>query len=320
VDNLSLTLNDNVPEPEDGMHYEVWLVTDDGQNFRDIGPVLFGPSGIGRLEYSEPNLGNLLDNYNQVQITEERDGVAISAPTGEVLYSSIFPQEALSMLRHLLVAHDTPDGGPLMQNLWWYSAEYINDSINGDPDRNRSLGIVQAFENGNEAALRKRTEEVINQIVGNLSEQYLDYDEDGQIDVSGDGYGSLPQEEEHLGYIRESALYAQRTADAPDSTLNIRTYNESVQVCLQNVEGWTNELLDLALQLNDMPFGPDMEPIVSQLSALGIQLIDGADTNGNGRIDPIVGECGATMAYDNAYYMADFQIYLGPNRIPPSGK
>jgi hypothetical protein len=207
-----------------------------------------------------------------------------------------------------------------MQNLWWYSSEYVNDSINGDPDRNRNLGIVQALANDDEAALRKRIEEVINQIVGNLSDQFLDYDHDGEIDISGDGYGSLPQGEEHLGYIQESALYAQRTADAPDSTTSIRSYNENVQICLQNVEGWTNEILDLALQLNDMPFGPEMETTVSQLSTLGVQLIDGMDANQNGRIDPTAGECGATMAYDNAYYMADFQIYLGPNRIPPSGK
>ena len=207
-----------------------------------------------------------------------------------------------------------------MQNLWWYSSEYVNDSINGDPESNGNVGIVQAFENGDEAALRKRTEEVINQIVGNLSDRYLDYDNDGETDVAGDGYGSLPQGEERLGYIRESALYAQRTADASDSTANIRTYNENVQICLQNMETWTNEILDLALQLNDMPFGPEMEPIVSQLSTLGVHLIDGLDTNENGRVDPIAGECGATLAYYSAYYMADFQIYLGPNRIPPSGK
>jgi hypothetical protein len=255
-----------------------------------------------------------------VQITEERDGVQITRPTGEVLYSSIFPPEALGMIRNLLVEHDTPDGGPLMQNLWWYSAEYVNDSINGDADRNRSLGIKQAFDNGDEAALRKRTEEVINQIVGNLSEQFRDYDGDGEIIASGDGYGSLPQGDEHLGYIQESALYAQRTADAADSTLNMRTYNENVQLCLLNVENWTNEILDLALQLNEMPFGPEMEPTVSRLSRLGIQLIDGTDSNQNGRIDATTGECGATAAYFNAYYMADFQIYLGPNRIPPTGR
>jgi tRNA A-37 threonylcarbamoyl transferase component Bud32 len=320
MDKVSLTLNDNIPQPKQGMHYEVWLITDDGTTPRDIGPIVYGASGIGRLDFSDPGQGNLLRNFNQVQITEEEDGVQISAPAGEVVFSSIFPPEALKSIRHLLVEHDTPDAGPLMQNLWWYSSEYVSEAINGYPDDTEKLGIVQALAQNDEDSLRKRTEEVINQIVGDLSDQYQDYDQDGQIDVAGDGYGSLPQGEERPGYIQGSVFYAQSTADAPDSTPSIRGYNENVQVCLQNMLGWTNEILDLALQLNDMPFGPEMEPIVTRLSQLGKELVDGSDANENGIIDLVAGECGADDAYEKAYWMADFQIYLGPNRIPPSGQ
>jgi serine/threonine protein kinase len=321
MDNVSVTLNDNVPQPDQGTHYEVWLISDMGEAPRSLGPIVIGPSGIARLDYNEPNLRNLLGIYHQLQITQEQDGVPVTAPTGEVVFSSVFPPEALALIRHLLVSHETvTNQEPLMQSLWWYSGDYINDSINGDPDSNNGLGIVQALEAENEDMLRKRTEEVINQIVGQFSAQYQDYDEDGTYDISGDGYGSLPQDDEHQGYIRESALYAQLTADAPDSTPNMRSYNDNVQICLQNVETWTNELLDLALQLNDMPFGPEMEPIVAQLSRLGNQMLAGVDADGNGRVDLVAGECGATLAYYNAYYMADFQIYLGPNRVPPSGK
>jgi tRNA A-37 threonylcarbamoyl transferase component Bud32 len=321
MDSLSVTLNDNVTQPADGNHYEVWLVTNDGKTHRDIGPIVYGPSGIGRLEFNEPTEVNLLRDFNQMQITEEQNDVEMSSPRGEVVFSSIFPPRALETIRHLLVAHDqTPTQEPLIQSLWWYSSEYVNHSINGDPDRNESLGIVQALESNNEAALRKRTEEVINQIVGNLSDRYLDYDNDGQIDVSGDGYGSLPQGEERLGYIQESAFYAQSTADAADATSNIRAYNNNVQVCLQNMEDRTNQILELALQLNDSSFGPEMEPIVSQLSTLGNELVNGADVNENGIIDLVAGECGADDAYEKAYWMADFQIYRGADRVPPTGK
>jgi serine/threonine protein kinase len=321
MDFVSVTLNSNVPAPEDGMHYEVWLIANDGETSRDIGPIVYGASGTGRLDFSDPSQDNLLRNYNQLQITEEQDGVPVSAPTGEVVYSSIFPSEALTSLRHLIVAHEqTPDEGPLMQNLWYYSGDYIDTSINGDVFDPDYLGMVQALAEGDEAALRKRTEEVINQIVGDLSDQYLDYDNDDQFDVSGDGYGSLPQGEERLGYIQESALYAQNSADAADSTPNIRAYNDNVQICLQNMDGWTNEILELALQLNDTPFGPEMEPIISELSRLANELVHGIDVNENGIIDPVAGECGADTAYAHAYFMADFQIYVGPDRIPPSGK
>ena len=207
-----------------------------------------------------------------------------------------------------------------MQSLWWYSSEFVNYSINGDPNDSDFMGLVQALEADDEAAFRKRTEEIINQIVGQGSDQFRDYDQDGEPDVAGDGYGTLPQGGDHLGYIRESALYAQMTADAADSTSSIRSYNNEVQICLQNMEDWSNEMLDLALQLNDLSFGPEMEPIVSRLSQLGNQMLRGVDANESGLIELAAGECGADDAYEKAYWMADFQIYLGPNRIPPSGQ
>jgi hypothetical protein len=86
------------------------------------------------------------------------------------------------------------------------------------------------------------------------------------------------------------------------------------------MDGWTNEILQLALQLNEMPVAPEMESIVAQLSILGDKLVHGVDTNGNGGIDPLSGECGADTAYEHAYLMTDMAIYVGPDRIPPSGK
>ena len=123
-----------------------------------------------------------------------------------------------------------------------------------------------------------------------------------------------------MGYIRETILHAQNAADATDSTHNIRTNSESLQVCLQNVEGWTNEILQLALDLNEMPFGPDMEPIVLELRRLGTTLLAGTDANQNGDIEAVAGECGADEAYKYGYSMADMQIYIGPDRTPPTGK
>jgi len=321
MDSISLRLNNNIPRPEDGTHYQVWLIGNDGEAVRDIGSITYGASGVGTLEFNDPGQDNLLRNYSQVQITREQNGVAISSPTGQVIYSSVFPPQTLEYIRYVIVAYDkTPDEGPLMQNLWYYSGDYVNKSINGDDLNQAYQGIVQAFEAGDETVLRKRTEEVLNQIVGNVSNQYLDHDGDGNVDDPGDGYGSLSNGEDHLGYLQETALYAKSAADAADSTPNIRMYSENVQVCLQNMDGWTNEILRLALQLNETPMGSDMEPIIAQLSVLGNDLVHGIDTNANGLVNPIAGECGADTAYEHAYFMADMPLYIGPDRTPPSGK
>jgi hypothetical protein len=94
-----------------------------------------------------------------------------------------------------------------------------------------------------------------------------------------------------------------------------------MQVCIQNLDGWTNQLLSLAQQLNETPFGPEMEPIVTQMAALGKTILGGNDINQNGRLNEIIGgECGADTAYEQAYFMADMLIYPGVDRTPPSGK
>ncbi len=321
MDKISVTLNNNIPPPAGGTHYEVWLIGNDDKTVRDVGAISYNPSGVGRLDFNNPSQDNLLRDYNQVQITREQNGAATSTPTGEVLYSSVFPPQALKYIRYVIVSYDkTPDQGPLMQNLWYYGGQYINKSINGDDLDKTYQGIVQAFAAPNEAALRKRTEEVINQIVGDQSNEYLDYDGDGTVDNPGDGYGSLPSGKDRLGYLQETKLYTKSAADAPDSTPNIRTYSENVQICIQNMDGWTNELLRLALELNKTPMGADMESIIKQLSTLSNDLVHGVDANGNGLVDPIAGECGADTAYEHAYFMADMPLYIGPDRIPPSGK
>ena len=320
VDRAEINLA-KVSQPEDGKHYEAWFKGEDG-TVRDLGPIEFSATGSGRLEISEPDAKNFLSTFNQVLITLEQDDAPASEPTGEVLYSSVLPPKALEQIRKVLVSYDeVPQKGPLMQNLWWYNASYVNRSINGDEfEADYKVGIVQALKDNDEATLRKRTEEVINTIVGDQSDQYKDYDNSGTFDEVGDGYGSLPNGN-RLGYLQATILNAKNATDALDSTPNIRLNGENVQICIRNVNGWTEQLLNLALQLNDMPFGPEMEPIVSEISTLGNTLLKGKDANKNGQFDEAIpGECGATIAYDFAYFMADMFIYPGADRVPPPEK
>lgn len=321
MDKAALNLT-NVPQPEDGKHFEAWFVGNDGEKVRDLGRIVYSDTGAGRLEITEPEDENFLRDFDQMQITLEDDNVPVTVPTGEVVYSSVLPPQSLVHMRHVLVSHSAlPDKGPLLQNLWYYSAFYIDRAVNGDKyDEDYKIGIVQAYQDGNEALLRKRTEEVINSIVGSLSDQYLDHDNDGTIDDPGDGFGSLPNGD-RLGYLQETALHAKYAVDAVDSTANIRLYGENIQICVQNINTWTEQLLPLALQLSKEPFGPDMEPTITQMSVLGKSLLDGMDANENGRLnEAIPGECGAGAAYENGYLMADMFIYPGPDRMPPPGK
>ena len=316
MDKVSLSVI--VPTPAQGTHYEAWLFSDDGLKWKDIGLVAFDASGTGQLVFTDPDGLNLLDGFNQLQITLERDNIAVSAPTGEVMYSSIFPPQALTHIRHVLVSFPgTPDELALMQGLYYYSGSYINISINGDADLLPDfVYLTEAYQTGDEATLKKRTEEVINLIVGDQSDLYKDYDGSGVFDDNdGDGYGSLPNGD-RIGYIQETALHAKYAAEAPDSTANIRKYSANMQVCIQNMDGWTKQLLPLAQRLIAIPMGPEMEPVIEEMSELADNLVNGVDVNGNGIIEPISGECGAGLAYEDGWYFADFPVLIGPNRIP----
>jgi len=318
MDRVSFSLTEITP-PENGMHLEAWLISNDGTTAHDIGPITFDASENGQLVFIDPRAQNLLQDFDQIQITKEQDGVSISEPTGEVVYSSIFPPQTLVYVRQVLVSFDgVPDGSALMQGLYYYSGTYIDISINGDKQVDPDIPLVEAYENGDEVAVRKRTEEVINLIVGDQSDQYLDYDDDGTIDSNdGDGYGSLPNGD-HPGYIRQTTLSVKNAADAADSTLNIREQSKNIQVCTENMDGWTKQLLPLALQLVDMPFGPEMKPIIDEISALSTALVKGVDLDKNGLVEAIPGECGAGKAYEYGWYLADFPIFTGPDRVPPT--
>ena len=317
---ISLTSADLPPE---GRHFEGWLISNDGTLTRRVGPVIFNDAGVGRLEFTNPGSQNILADFNQIIITQEdgniEDQMVVTEPSTDIVYSSIFPPEALIPIRRILVSDpDAPDEEALIQGLWFYGAQYINTSINGDVENDPDyVPLVTAFDTGDEPTFRKRTEEVINQIVGDASERFLDYDEDGTTEYYlGDAYGSLPAGD-RPGYIQATVSNAQAAAEAADSTLNIRLFSQSTQTCVQNMNDWTNELLELALQLVDMPFGPQMNSTVERMADLGKWLYDGNDANNDGQIGTIPDECGITIAYEEAYSMADMLIYPGKDRIPP---
>ena len=323
MDSILLSLN-NVELPPTGTHYEGWLVSSDEQTIRKIGAIQLNPAGVGSVTLIDRDEQNFLASYTQVIITVEPDGEEIRQPTGEVAYSSVFPPETYAPIRKLLVANpEIPETLALLQGLWYYSGSYITLSIKGDAESN-CIGLRDAFETEDEATLRIRTEEIINQIVGNQSDQFLDYNSDGTIDntpgdLSTDGYGSFPNGT-NKGYVPETILQVSLAVEATDSTPNIRTNGENLKVCVQNMEGRLNLILQSALDLQETSFGPEMEAIITDLETLAELLMNGNDTDGDGLVDAAVGECGANDAYAYAYLMADMYLYPGENRIPPSGK
>ena len=321
MDQVILSLN-NVQAPEQGKHFEGWLVPNEGGTYRKIGTPVLNDVGVWQVTLTDPDQQNLFKNHNQVMVTLESDGSEVTQPTGQVLYSSIFPPQALVPLRKLVV-EESPEKTSLLWGLWYYSGSWIDISIHGDTEE-KIVGLRDAWTSGDEATIRARTEEIINQIVGSQSDQFLDYNRDGVTDnkpgdLETDGYGAFPNGTNN-GYIQETAHEAKLAYDATDSTSNIRTNSEKLQICIQNMDGRLRLILESALKLNDTPFGPEMEPIITDLESLADVLMNGNDADQNGVVDATSGECGADDAYNFGYAMADMYLYPGKDRVPPTGK
>ncbi len=216
LDEIQVTLN-TAKLPGDSHHYEAWLVSDDGATTRKLGLVTFNAAGVGQVTLLDPDQGNFLANFDKIIVSKELNGTETSTPSENVVYSSVFPPNALLPIRNLLVSHEnTPQELALIQGLWYYSGSYVNISINGYAVQGEEVvGLRQAFENGNEPTVRKRTEEIINQISGSSSELYGDHDGDGKIDNTADGFGSFPNGD-RPGYLQETLLQVKLAVEAAE--------------------------------------------------------------------------------------------------------
>ncbi len=312
ADKITITLDD-FPAPRAGTHYDVWLVSQGGEFIRKAGSIGKDDVANGQLVYTDAEQENVLSLFDQIEVTVEADNDPNpDDSSGDVIASSVFPPLALIHVRHILVAFTTaPDRIALIQGLWGSS-----DSLYTGTSE-----LQEAYAQGDEELARKKIEEIINLTVGNANkDQYKDWNGDGVVDDPGDGFGLLQNGDPGYtdqGYIAQSISHAQFAARAPDATENIKTQSAYTVICLQNMQGWSQQLLEKALLLQDMSFGPEMEPLITEMVALAGKIVSGTDSNNNQLIEPVIGEGGATTAYEYAYYMAEMSILLGPHRIPP---
>src|SRR5690606_34101585 len=120
---------------------------------------------------------------------------------------------------------------------------------------------------------------------------YRDWDEDGTIDDPGDGFGVL-ENGNGLGYIPATISHAIFAANATDATENIKIHSAHTVACVENMKIWSEQLLEMALQLQEMPFGPEMGSIILEMRLISGQVLYGVDVNGNELIEPVPGEGG----------------------------
>jgi hypothetical protein len=83
---------------------------------------------------------------------------------------------------------------------------------------------------------------------------------------------------------------------------------ENVKVCMQNLARWVPELRDHMSTILGAASLTEMDSVVQRSADLADQMLNGIDLDENGEIDPVADECGALVAYDYAYHMADMPL------------
>jgi hypothetical protein len=306
-----ITISAALAAPAQGTQYEAWLISDSGEQRRSLGVLVPNASGQFTLTYVDPQSRNMLDGFDRMEITVEPNPDDSPNPTTDVAYSSAIPKGSLMHIRHLLVRmEDNPNHIGMVVGL-------VNDTTLIDQS---AQAMLDAYTSGDTKSVRSNAEAIINIIVGTQdSELYQDWDSDGKINDPGDGYGLLLNGDQ-AGYIGGVIDHAQLSAEASDSTPEIRMHSGHVIICAQNVEDWATQLRDTVIRIARSESDADMEADVRSAVTLADQMLNGIDINGNETIDPIPGEGGAITAYQHADYMSDMPIFPGENQIPPTGQ
>jgi hypothetical protein len=238
--------------------------------------------------------------YSGLEITLEPDPDPSPNPATSLVFASQLPADGLLHVRHLLVSFGrAPQGVALLRGLLT-DAELISVT---------AAEMLRSYESGDEVATRSEAEVLLNVLVGSQSPEYADWDSDGQVEDSGDGYGLLLNGDQS-GYIQGSFAHAEYSATTPDATDGMQSHGEHVMISARNLELWTAQLHDIMRRIVASPFKPAMGGLIREAAAVSDTILKGTDLNGNERIEAISGEGGAETAYQHALYMADVVVTL----------
>jgi len=303
----ALTIStDTMPLPPEGSQYEAWLIQDDAEQRISIGTIDFNPDNKGSLLFVDKEGQNLLGKYSALEITIEPDPDSNPNSSNDIAFSMRLPAEGFKHVRHLLFSFSATPG-----QIGFIHGLDADTKLLSEAARQ----MLSSFESGNEAEALLQAEKMLNLIVGSQSEEYKDWNGDGEIDDSGDGYGLLLNGE-NLGYIQGTFAHADLALTSPDATEHMLTHGDHVKICATNVSDWTAQLRVQLIEIIENPSSPDKEGWIRQAVAMTNQIRDGFDVDGNERVEPIPGEGGALTAYDHAYYMADMLIISTGNQTP----
>lgn len=251
-----------------------WLLDDAGTPFK-MGLVQAGT----RTQFKDPEGRDLFGLLSGALVSvEESDQV--TAP-GVITLRGSLPPSLLPALREVAVKAATPNG------------------LAFDPGHGEQAEVLEthgglldeAAKANDYQGMRLHAEHVVNIVVGQNNPQYGDLDGDGAVTNPGDGFGVAE-------YANGLINLLDQILESPEASDRRRAVAGEMRQCVVNVRNYSTDAVGQAKTVLAAPDPASALVNTDQVLQLTKAAFNGFDQNGNGTIEYLPLECGATQAYE----------------------
>jgi hypothetical protein len=294
TDALKITAT-SLSNPPDGSQYDAWLIDTADEQILPLGSLSKSDPTTFTLSFpnsSSQSHKNLIGAGDKIEVTQEQGDVTV--PSGKVVLSAAFPPLAFLHIRHLLFQFPTTPG----------NVGLLTGLVN-ETQKVNALALLLQNNSSNAASVTCIAQAMVNVIEGNNGTHFRPLTPNcahivGSADI-GDGFGILGNN----GYINTTSAHAALAASQSDATDAIRLYAKDVETSTTSVKDMITQIdSDVLPLLTD----PATAAQVSTIVSLSDRAYHGFDQNGDGKIDPVVGEAGALTAYTRGQLMATLAL------------
>jgi serine/threonine protein kinase len=249
---LQLTLSD-VPSPPAGFVYAAWLIASDGTTL-GLGSQEPAEATL-TLSFVDPDGRNLAAHFRQVAISLEPSPDPNPDVAGEIVYRGEVPTEMADLLELL----DTMTRGqPSSQAIEEGTA---NQSKVIESHKGFSTDAVQG---GNSVGAKQHAEHSINASAGEASQEFGDWDGNGNAQNPGDNFGLSR-------YLRLWQVMAEAESASPFLSEQRRDSLSTFATEVAALQAMTEDLVSLAQRIASSDTPEEMVPLAEELAAISIE-------------------------------------------------
>ena len=281
-----------------GEHYVAWLQNSADGILAQLGSLDVGAVGAGSFTYIDPDGRVLLAQFDRLVITAGADDTAFDE--AQVRYSGRINPPTSQPLSEILFKSDLL---PAEANTGGASYAAAERPLSSLLDGALSEATFAQLHSGlaakapNLGALNLHAEHTINIVLGTKD------------DYNGNGRGENPGRKIGVSFFLDHMdTMLDRAANAPTTPPERQTELRALLTCTQNIRVWMSRVIALEGELLEAEDIAAVEPQKIESTQLTMAMLEGQDSDQDGQIELIDGECGLEQVSVHALQMAAVPI------------